>query len=197
MKTIKIYTFSELPEETQEKLIEQRKRSRECDSDIPWRDEIFDSLKALIKHTSGAKLRDYSLGMDSYSFLKVDFPDNVEHLTGARALGWLENNLLSNLRITRSEYLKKRKDFFGYGPDYRIGKIKPCPFTGYCADEDYLESLQKSLKTGRTLKEAYQDLADVYAELVRSEYEHYTSEEEIRESLLWDECHYTKEGIEV
>lgn len=193
MREIKLYRFTELSEEAKKRVIEREITSRQNDSEIPWRDETFDSLKSLFEHTHGAKLLDYSLGMYE-GYLKVDLGD-AENLTGARALGWIENNLLSGLRMTRAKYLSKRKEYFGYG--LRVGKIPECPLTGYCADEDYLEDLKKGILEGDTLKEAFQGLASTYSRLLESEYKAYTSEEYVREDLENMDTEYTKDGVTV
>ena len=187
--------FHELPEEIQQKIIKQERDNRVNDGEIPWQHETLDSLKKLFEKTNGAKLKDYSLGLWGYSYLKVDLDECTANLTGARALGWLENNLLCNLRITRADYLKHRKSYLKYG--FKIGKIPECPLTGYCADMDYLEDLIKAIKKGSSLEEAFEGLSDTYVKLLKSEYENYLSENEIKESLCSYGNEYTSEGKEI
>lgn len=195
METITIYEFDELPEDIQLKVIKHTRRERELSCDeIPWRHETFQSLKTLINKTHGAELKDYSLGLDSYSYLKIDL-GNANDLTGARALAWLENNLFCDLRTSKATYLKNRKQNFCYG--YRVGKIPDCPLTGYCADQDYIEHLVKSVLSGNTLKESYESLANVYTEIMQNEYDAYLSDEYIREELIESGKQYTIEGNEV
>ena len=192
MRKIDVYKFGELPAEIQEKLIERVRERRAGDSFLPWQDETFDSLKKVFE-TAGVSLRDYELSTYG-SRIRADLGD-ANDLTGARAFGWLENNLFSKLRMTRARYLARRRENFGYG--YRIGAIPDCPLTGYCADHDYLEDLKKSVLNGRTLKEAFQDLAHVYEKLVSADLEQYTSESEIREFLESDDQEYTESGTEI
>jgi hypothetical protein len=186
----KIYKFQELSEDAKKRAIE---KYRESNDDIFWQSEIFDSFKAIFEH-SNIKIRDYSLGLCSRSIVKFDIEDQIGDLSGVRALAWLENNLLYKLRISRSEYLKKRKAYLSYGSEYRIGKIKPCPFTGVCYDETFLESLIEDLKSGSTIKEAYSSLADTYEKILQSEYDHQNSEDYISEHLTVNDYEFLETG---
>lgn len=196
MRKIKIFKFEELKEEIRARVIERERDRRISSGDpIPWQSEIFESLKALIDNTNGARLKDYSLGLGrGGDLLRIDLGDAAD-LTGARAYGWLENNLFSNLRMTRAQYLARRRDNFRYG--YRVGAIPDCPLTGYCADHDYLEDLKKSVLSGRTLRESFEDLAHTYVRLIESEYNAQLEEEYIKEDLIANEYEYTADGREI
>lgn len=190
IKTIALYKFSELSEESKKRAIE---RYRESNDEIFWQDEIFDSMIKVFEKCDGVSLKDYSLGLCSYSYVKSEFRDDATaELTGARALGWLENNLFSNLRMTRSQYLKNRKANFGYG--YRVGKIPDCPLTGYCADHDFLEALTENVLSGKTLKDSFNSLADTYVKLLESENDSQNSEEYISEHFEANEYEFTEDG---
>src|SRR5689334_12014118 len=104
---LKLFTFNELSDDAKE---HARNKYREKNYEIDWQHEIFCSFKkTFIK--SGLHITDYSLGLNSYSYVKFDMDENIRKLTGSRALAWLENNLFSKLRITRAEYMKNRKDY--------------------------------------------------------------------------------------
>lgn len=197
MRNIPVYKFSELPEEIQDVVIENKRNERIHEAcEIPWQYETLSSLKELFKRTNGVKLLDYSLGLCSYSYLKIDM-DHGADLTGARALGWLENNLLNGLRLSRQKFLSGRRDYLRYGRHYRTGKIPPGPLTGYYADDVYIEAVRESIVKGHTLKEAFLSLANVYIELFQGEYDFYISEECIKEELHGSSEEYTLEGKEI
>lgn len=187
-ETINIYKFNELPDD-----IKQRARDKWRDmysTDIHWQAEIFESLKTLFD-TANIRMLDYQLGLQR-SFIKHDLDSNVAELSGARALAWLENNLFCKLRVTRAQYLKNRKDNFRYG--YRIGKIKDCPLTGYCADDDFIDDLLNNVKSGNTLGDSFRWLADKYESILQGEYDYQNSDEYIDEHLEANEYEFDESG---
>jgi hypothetical protein len=207
MKTIELYTPQELKEANPKGFEKAHQNYNYEDTEIPWQSEIVDSLKAIIKE-SGLALRDWSISGDcpSQSWLKVDMESDVANISGQRALAWLENNLLSDLRIpfipmfTRfqlpdgswTEHQPTRRgELAQYGEYYRPGMIKPCPFTGVCFDEDFIEALVKAVKDGDTLEDAYRGLAQVAGKLFEQEIEQAQSEETFLEQ---DHLLYTFEG---
>ena len=188
MKTINIYTPQELKENFPDVYDKAYEKYRDSVEWIPWADEVMESLKAIFDK-SGIKLVDWSIGAWNPSWISFDLDESIGNLSGARAIAWLENNLLSYLRIPwRGERrLRLRK----YGKYYRPGMIEPCPFTGVCFDEDFLESLYKDIVDGMCIQDSYSDLADVACKLLENEYENVTSEEYFLEC---DYPHYTETG---
>lgn len=174
---INTYTAQELKGEFPkgfERAHEQYKRS--CyDYGIAWTDEIMESMKQVFEHTDGIRLKDYDIGYRGRGVTVSFDQDEAEDLSGARAQAWIENNLLYKLRIPYEG--KERKRLAQYGQYYRPGMIKPCPFTGYCADDDYLDSLRDDIKAGCTLREAFENLGNVAERLIDSEWEDQLSEE--------------------
>lgn len=163
-KTINIYSYKELSEEAKEKALQDFRGKQ---TDIFWIDETIESLKSLFENCSGISLKDYSLG-EYNSWIRVEFAnEEVENFTGKRAMAWLENNLLSNIRT--SYYGEKRKELRKYGNGYYAGKIKPCPFTGYCVDDDLLDDLLKEIKEGTDLKTAFEGLATTIQKIIQNE----------------------------
>lgn len=186
-ETINLYRYSELSDEAKERALDDW---RAHNYEINWQDELFDSLKTLIER-SGFKLSDYSLGLER-SYIRLDMPDEIAVMEGPRAMAWIENNLLSNLRISPAQY--KAKGYAKYGKAYRVGCIKPCPFTGVCYDEDFLDSLLANIRQGYCLKDCYNWLANKYQELLDAEYEYQTSEEYIAETFEANDYHFTEDG---
>lgn len=198
MRTIKVYSPSELKKKHPEGFERAHEWYKSHDAEIPWQGEIMDSLKAVFD-ASGINLRDWSIDAYGYSYVKFSMNDEVRDLSGNRALAWLENNLINDLRIKHTPMFFKavewhkneRAHLAQYGKYYRAGMIKPCPFTGVCFDEDYIESLFKSINEGDSLGEAYDNLANVAAKLFQNEIEAQQSEE-----YFLDQGHleFTKEG---
>jgi len=192
-KTISIYEFSELSQEAKEHAIEQY---REGNTEIFWASEILESLKGLFENCSGVKLKDYSLG-EYNSWIRVDFTnEEVENLSGKRAMAWIENNLLCNIRIPENSFALNgtRRKLAQYGQYYRAGMIKSCPFTGYWADDDFLESLLKDIKEGCDLKTAFEGLATEYQKIINNEIEYQNSEEYIAEHMDANNYEFDEEG---
>ena len=75
--------------------------------------------------------------------------------------------------------------------------MKPCPFTGYCADEDYLESLVNDIKQGIDLKTAFKGLAAVYQRIIQNEIEYQNSDEYISEHLQINNYEFLEDGNEI
>ncbi len=195
MKTVQttIYTAQELKELFPPSFSRALEKYRNSLCDIPWQDETIDSLKACIVQ-AGLTLRDYDLGAYHRSNgIRVEFgQDEAGELTGKRAITWLENNLFGQFRIPFKG--TKRDSVRKYGKDYRPGRIAPCPLTGYCADEDYFDSLRKSVASGDTLKEAFEDLASVCAKLLESECEAQRTEEYFLDTAEANEWQFEEKG---
>src|SRR5687767_12059963 len=101
MKTIKVYTPAELKKKNPSAFEKAHSRWNDDNTEIPWSGEIIDSLKAVFEH-SGIALRDYSIDAYGYSYVKFDMESDVQELKGQRALAWIENNLLADLREKRT-----------------------------------------------------------------------------------------------
>lgn len=193
MKTIELtlYTLAELKAQHPAGYKRAHERHLATCHEIPWQDETLGSLKAVFK-AAGVKLTNWSIGAYSPSFLRCDFPhDDVADFTGKRAMAWLENHLFGPLRIPWK--CKSRWAVSRYGRDYRAGHVPPCPLTGYCADEEYLQSLRDDVRAGSTLKDAFRALADKAQDLLEADDEHARTEE------YFDDCDdgevkYTEEG---
>ena len=186
MKTITVYTPQELKEDFPDGYDKAYQSYRDSVEWIPWMDEIMLSMQKIFEH-SGIRLTDWEIGAWCYSHVSFDLDDDVRDLSGSRAMAWLENNLFKYLRIPwyGEKRLKGRK--WGYKP----GSIPPCPFTGYCADEDFIDALKLDILNGGTLDDAYHNLARVAQKLAEQELEYAMSEEYFLEN---DYLEYTEEG---
>ena len=172
------------------------KHRDECSEEIPWQSEIFESLKGLYD-AAGVRMKKYSLGICNRSNgitaeFSGDYSEETADLCGKRAMAWLENNLLSSLRIPWKG--ERRDEVRKYGKYYRPGMVKPCPFTGYCADDSFLESLLRDIRKGDTLREAFESLADEYVKLLESEDENQRSEEYFLDRCDCDDATFDEDG---
>ena len=201
MKTIttstNVYTAQELKENypaAYKKALEEYRRDNQ-EYPLPWGDEIMQSMKETFKH-AGITLRDWEISPYSQSYVKFDMDNEVFDLSGPRAVAWLENNLYAPLRLTKvtKAQLGYNRSYTNGAHPYEIGKIPPCPLTGYCADEDMIESLNKSVASGRTLGESFQGLAGVARRLMESEVEDNDSEECFLDMATGNDWQFTIDG---
>jgi hypothetical protein len=70
-----------------------------------------------------------------------------------------------------------------------------CRWTGYCADDDFIEAVYESMAAGSTLTEALESLGDVAVRLMQADL-HQDCE---AGSMLanWEDRKFTDQGIEV
>ena len=200
MKTIEttLYTPHELREAHPEGYKRALREWETRDNEIPWCDKIIDSLEAVFK-AADVKLCDYSISTCSHSYVRFVFrqcepmsdPGDIAEFTGKRAMAWLENHLFGPLRTPWRG--PKRWRVSRYGRAYHAGRVKPCPLTGYCADEDFMQSLVNDVRSGSTLKDAFRTLADVAAKMMGDEDEYQRSEEAFLECDD-GEPKYTEDG---
>jgi hypothetical protein len=191
MKTITInaYEYSELTPEAKERA---REWYIETIDGSPWQDEIMDSLKALFNNIDGVRLVNWSIGAYSYSFLTVTMEEDTGNLAGKRARAWLENHFLANLRIPYTG--KRRWEVAQYGASYRPGMVPPCPLTGYCADDNFIDALRAGIRSGNTVREALQKLASTAQKLMEQDDEFSRSIDAVEESIIANEYEFTEDG---
>ena len=179
-------------------------------------DEMMDSLKGLFE-AAGVKMADWSLGAyNRGNRIKAEFrgDGDVAGLEGPRAMAWIENNILGPLRrpwglpapaASTKKYVNGSHSSV-YNLDdngrplrrwYAPGSVPDCPFTGVCYDIDFLEDLQKSVKEGRTLKEAFEDLADLFMHNLEDEYDYQGEEAQFIEAADVNQWEYEKDGTMV
>jgi hypothetical protein len=187
MKTIIGYSPQELKELNERGFERALENWRSSQEEIFWTDEIIESMKATFEH-SGIALRNWSIGAYSHSHVEFDMESDVKELSGNRAMAWLENNLLGGLREKRT-FIQRVTKYVTWNDFTQHNQIPSCPFTGYCADEDFIESLMNDIKSGDTLRDAYSNLADVARKLFENELDYQTSEEYFleQEDLLFTE----------
>jgi hypothetical protein len=144
--------------------------------EVFWTDEIMDSLKAIFKYT-GILIDNYSISMDSPSWVKFSMNEETENLTGQKAFYWIKKNVLNDASFKRVNYFIDGKKRFRYDIIKKDGKDWSCEFTGVCYDHDFIDSLLDYIKCGCTLSEAFHNLADKASNLVYQGYKDQSSED--------------------
>jgi hypothetical protein len=204
-RKVEVYTLEQL--KTIAPKVFKRKYEIFCNSEMecgaPWNDEVMDSLKAIIK-AAGYRLTDWNVSSSNYSYIKLSSNDNIDDLSGARAFAWLENKILSKHRIPWLPFTNaKRREYAAtlkaYSPCHPAGKrhfyapgcVNPCPFTGYCGDESFLDDLKDSIRAGMSVRESLLALARCAQKQFEDNEEQATSEENFlasEEGALFTEC---------
>lgn len=164
-----IYTGRELKEASEEgfrSALEWWRRG--VYSDPAWASEHRDSLDAVLA----------AIGKEPP---RIDGPTRAHDVR--RCMAYLENNVLAPLRAPwigigwKTPAAERRRKTSRYGAGYRPGAVRPCPFTGYCADEDLLDALKEAAWSGRSPHEWPRLVRDEAERLWEREIEWRCSEE--------------------
>ena len=187
MKTIKLYSYSELNTEAQEKA---QKIIMQDIADDPYLmesnyHEMKESMQA-IATASGVKTLDYEYGVHCHgSKWKIAGYWIDEHLKGNKALAHFLNVLIKAGYERPRHFLEMK--FPGI-----------CGFTGMGYDDCICESIWDSLLQGETIKTAFNLAADEICRILEEEWEWFTEPENVcfEEALNGGEC-FTKEGEKI
>lgn len=177
-----IYLFQELPPEAQTRAIRAEYRSR-ADSELPWAEEMRESYFAILD-ALGVKV--------GWNGNPTRFDDEIGALRGPRAMAWAENNLVGALRIPWKG--ARRNRVREYGNAYYAGKVRPCPWTGFYADDEFLRTFLNTIREGASLDDAAQEIPAAFRKLVRQEWDQYLNEETIREDLTEGGAEFLENG---
>ena len=151
----------------------------------PWSDETMESLKAVVE-AFGARLDDWSIGADSGS-ITVSVEDDYEYTnasgdhTARKGPAWARREVLKPLGYVKAN---GRADFPGL-----------CAFTGYCADDAFMERVYERLLKGDTLTEALESCGPLASKMMEDDYEQQANEESMLAN--WGDNLYTVEGERV
>ena len=216
-ETRTLYTLREIQKHFPDSFakIHERWREHVARFETPWSDETMDSLKAVCKLFG--KLRDWSIGPDSPSHLRIDLFDRGEFDDDGN------DNTPTDAQIVQEAFGKafpdrwtdpaKWAEFRGhatgkYSALRRLAQRLPenmsddaiafngtCPSTGYCADDTFAEYVYWAVRTGySTLKEALEECAGIASTLMEWDQE----QQEEADSMLanWGDNEYTEDGEE-
>jgi hypothetical protein len=121
--------------------------------------------------------------------------------TGRRAWAWLENVVLADLRvpwspITRYGWLSADRQKHARYQEWP-GTVPSCPFTGFCVDEDILDSLRDSIRSGMTVGDAVRSLEDMVQRVIDADLEYRCSEEAFLEHAADNDLEFDETGAQV
>ncbi len=148
----------------------------------PWSDETMDSLKAVVE-AAGARLKDWSIGTDSGS-ITVEVEDDYEYTNASgdhsapKGAAWFRREVLKPHGYTREN-----------GRAYFPGN---CAFTGYCADDAFLERVYERIRKGDTLTEALEAMGPLASKMMEEDMEQAANTESMEAN--WGDNLYTLEG---
>lgn len=191
------YTFKELDEDVQEKLI-SKFRENQYDWGLVWEREYTESLQAFCNMFGTnweSRNYDYSVDIDT-----DNLPISLD-ITGLRLRTWLINKLLRHL------YAKRKIYQFGQGTQRRTRTtnfydIADCPFTGFIADWNLLEPIHKFIRDPRQFPNWQKmDLQDIvwlcekkFNDAINADWEHQCSREYAIEHLTESDNVYLSDG---
>lgn len=181
MRNIKVvvYNYEELSDAA-------KARARDAYREAGWAepDHVSDSLR-----DSWNELRKYIMPW-------ADSSNDVSNLSGPRAMAWVEHNVLAPLRIPIGSYKynKRRRQLANYGRHYRQGLVMPCPFTGICYDEIFIEKMVQWVHEGHDLNSVYHWLEDEIAMIYEREREYYYSDEAVADVIITNGYEFTEDG---
>lgn len=182
MDKITVYSITELKEQSPDgfKYAMQEWVDTVSSGPLFCQDEIMDSLKATYKH-AGITLNNWSISDSSQSWVKITLPTFwselallVDDYFGKLALKWIKNAYdLKSVKRVNFTYVNEngcKVKSFRYDITKKDGTSWDCEFTGVCYDRDFMESLLDDIKSGCTLLDAYNNLADKAGKLLYDEY---------------------------
>lgn len=187
--TINTYPVSELNEEALKLAHEKFKDAKD---ETFWADEIAQSLKDTIDAIDGVQLTNWELGAYCHSSIEISINDDIIDMEGPRAMAWIEHNFLSHLRIPWRG--PKRWEVAKYGRYYRSGKVPPCPFTGVCFDDDFIDALLKNINEGNSLYDSIMWLKNTCQRLLEMEYDDQNTLEYFKDHASANEYAFLEDG---
>lgn len=121
-----------------------------------YRKNVYDDPAWASKHRQSLDAVRAAFGSNPPHFDLATRADDVR-----RSMAWVENNVVGPLRQKwiPLQYFKRRNTS-RYGAGYRPGHVKPCPFTGYCMDDAFLEYVTVSAKNGDSPADILRSLPD-------------------------------------
>jgi hypothetical protein len=176
---LKLYSFSELSPEAQERVIENEAERVDIGDSLY---QMLDSAKAVTK-ACNLTIGRYSWRTNEQNYcLKVS--GNSCSLEGHKALAWF-------LRILIGHGYARPKKF----ADMQFPGV--CGFTGVCYDETVAETVWKELLDGESVSAAFNTVAYKFCKLAESELEYLQSGQGILGHLDQSAEIYTEDGEEL
>lgn len=185
MKTIKInlYSYNELTENAKNRALENWRNMEYAGSH--WQAENLESLKQGLLHfdfeLTGWSI-DYYCATNAY--LKITgHTEDTRELSGVRLWKYLHNN----------NYLEY---FCKYNEQIQNVLDGNCPFTGYCADECFLNPIRQFMKTpcDQSFIELMEQCCSKVLEIMEEDYQYQTSEDYLIEHCEANDVYFYSTG---
>ena len=169
--------WDDLTPNQQKVLVAERVHRNTYAPETPWSGEIWDSYNAIMA----------AANIDAEA-LRYGYEGGTLDLSGPRALAWLENQIVSPVRVPYgpAHYVRYRHAFTGeLSRLHRTGVPGTviCPFTGVYSDDVMLDAMADVFRQGGTVRDALKRIAGVAEDLIQAEIDAYTSESYAEESL--------------
>ena len=166
-KPYNVYTFDELSSEAKERAIEHFQTSSE---DLyGWSQENVDSLKVFADR-AGFKVRDWSIGLCSYSYVKIDAADEPV----------IDSEYLGRSDAEWREFVKECED---------------CKLTAYWCDGVLARPLAEALEDPEArFDKTMQECVDAWTKAYVEDLEYTYSAEAIAEMIEANGYEFTEEG---
>lgn len=190
MKTVetRLYSFAELSDEAQERVIQNHAESVYSDPDDFTLSECLDSLKAICE-AMGTPLRDWSIGPHSRgNFAKVD---DLRHPCRQCREADLDEGGIYTVAVFVSMLCRH-----GYARPKHFCEMEfpgICGFTGVCFDDDLAEFLFREIQSGESWRDAVNMCAEHIARIAERDLEWRASREAFLETEDGEE-RFTEDG---
>lgn len=160
IEKIKVYDFDELASDIQAQVIEHWRDEQ----DFFWADDWVCSLKEFFNYLSGVvSLKDWEWSGFYGGYVKFEIHHQCQELKGVRLWKYLQNNY---------ECLIKELDY--------------CPLSGYCGDYDILKPIADFIakpNQSTNFEGLINECFESWAKGIQADYEHWLSEEAIKEDI--------------
>ncbi len=187
IKTVELYTYDELSDDAKEKAREWYTSA----GDYPWSDDNRASLECFC-NTFPVSCKNWEYDAWTYDVNPtITCDDEIEALSGARLVAYLQNNY--------ARVFKESKVFKGKKVQ-RVSRIIKtdtcCPFTGYCMDEVLLDTLRAFIKKpdNRTFETLMEDCIDAWGKACRDDVAYQNSDEVVEDTILANDYTFTIDG---
>ncbi len=183
--TTQAFKFNELSQDAKETAI-SNKQHELMNDEFGWSEDYFMSVKKGLAHF-GFTLENWSIDWNNINtsnfIISSDHRDEITELSGARLFKYIQNN---GYLLYRCKYDKKIKNTLD-------GNY---PFTGFCADEDFLDCIRQFMEkpTNQTFEELMNDAAYNCFNAGCKDYEHTMSEDYAKERLEEGDEEFTEDG---
>ena len=185
MRTIKIdvYTFDELSEEAKKTAID----NFNYDAEYFWGNDALKTIEIALAHF-GASLSDYSIDWlnAAHSHFSIDMNEEIGEL---RYIALKKHIYKSGMLQYYCKYDKKLKNTLDGN----------CPFTGYCADEDFLDEIREFIKNPYNIsfKNLLFDCVERVLKTAQNDFEEQRTEEYLSDHFDANGYEFTVDGERV